>query len=270
MTGNKLNKDASHGVDLMQKALLTKHEKVMRASFFNNCGYALVWADRHKEANGLFKIAAENDIFPSFMQRSVHNIKSIKSKPLWSVSETKITKVLKDIQKMWEKIKSEAMNALDSNLFTRELENLHDIGTWSEFVLLSNGKRNDAQCLMAPVTCDLITGIPHVTGCPKCDVKFSLMESGTHIISHSGPNNHKLRLHLGLAVASLDPSVAGKYISKIRVANDYVTWRNGQFTIFDDYFDHEVWHFHPQKSSQLILIIDILHPRLSECEIASL
>ena len=61
MTGNKLNKDASHGVDLMQKALLTKHEKVMRASFFNNCGYALVWADRHKEANGLFKIAAEND-----------------------------------------------------------------------------------------------------------------------------------------------------------------------------------------------------------------
>ena len=130
------------------------------------------------------------------------------------MSETKIAKVLKDIQKMWEKIKSEAMNALDSNLFTRELENLHDKGTWSEFVLLSNGKRNDAQCLMTPVTCDLSTGIPHVTGCPKCDVKFSLVESGTHIISHSGPNNYKLRLHLGLDVPSVPLPLLGNIYHK--------------------------------------------------------
>ena len=77
LTTNRPNKSFSHGVNLMQKALHTKQEKVMRAAFFNNCGYALVWAGRHMEASVIFKIAADHDLFPSFMQRSVHNIKTI-------------------------------------------------------------------------------------------------------------------------------------------------------------------------------------------------
>ena len=36
-----------------------------------------------------------------------------------------------------------------------------------------------------------------------------------------------------------------------------------------DSFDHEVWHFHPQKKSRLVLIIDMWHPNLSECDFAN-
>ena len=116
----------------------------------------------------------------------------------------------------------------------------------------------------------LLFGYRYTTCKRLRDVKFSLLESTTHIIPHSGPNNHKLRQHLGLDVTSVDLRNAGEYVSRMRVANDYVTWINGEFTIFDDSSDHEVWHFHPKKRSRLVLIIDILHHRLSECEIASL
>ena len=265
------NWSASHdGLNLMQRALHTKGVNVMHAINFKNCGYALTKAGRDLEANDIFRIAVENDLFPSFWQRSIHNIKGIKSKALWEIGETKIGKLLNDIKKKWKIIKREAMYAVASDFFSSEKENLHDIGKWSEYSIISGGRSVVEHCLITPVTCHLVTDIPHVNDCPTCDVKFSLMESGTHIIPHSGPNNHKLRLHLGLDVASVDLRNAGEYVSRMRVGNDYVAWKDGEFTIFDDSFDHEVWHFHPQNRSRLVLIIDILHPRLSECEIASL
>ena len=40
------------------------------------------------------------------------------------------------------------------------------------------------------------------------------------------------------------------------------TWTEGKFIIFDDSFEHEVWH--DGDSFRLVLIVDLWHPDLTE------
>lgn len=42
------------------------------------------------------------------------------------------------------------------------------------------------------------------------------------------------------------------------------SWREGKFIIFDDSFEHEVWH--NGTATRLVLIIDIWHPELTRQE----
>ena len=42
------------------------------------------------------------------------------------------------------------------------------------------------------------------------------------------------------------------------------TWREGEFIVFDDSFEHEVWH--DGNSTRLVLIVDLWHPDLTEHE----
>lgn len=52
--------------------------------------------------------------------------------------------------------------------------------------------------------------------------------------------------------------------AKIRVANESKTWDNGKVIVFDDSFEHEVWH--NGEGFRLILIVDLWHPDLSETQ----
>lgn len=88
--------------------------------------------------------------------------------------------------------------------------------------------------------------------CKRGQVKFSVMHPGTHVHAHTGPTNCRIRSHLGLVV----PEGA-----RLRVANVTQTWEEGKFIIFDDSFDHEVWH--TGSSYRLVLIIDLWHPELT-------
>merc|ERR1711874_914135 len=102
------------------------------------------------------------------------------------------------------------------------------------------------------------------------DIKFSLMESGSHVRPHSAPTNYKIRAHLGIDVETKDLARTGHLFSRLRVVNQYLNWKNGKFIFFDDSFDHEVWHSHPKNRSRLILIVDMWHPDLTQRQIANL
>ena len=52
--------------------------------------------------------------------------------------------------------------------------------------------------------------------------------------------------------------------AKIRVADEEKTWENGRIIVFDDSFEHEVWHNGDEL--RLILIVDLWHPDLSELQ----
>ena len=91
--------------------------------------------------------------------------------------------------------------------------------------------------------------------CRRGQVKFSIMHPGTHVWPHTGPTNCRLRAHLGLVVPE------GAFL---RVANETRTWSQGQFIIFDDSFEHEVWH--NGSSYRLVLIVDVWHPELTREE----
>lgn len=56
------------------------------------------------------------------------------------------------------------------------------------------------ECKKVPVTCRIVSDFPPASGCRRGQVKFSLMEPGTHVWPHCGPTNCRLRAHLGLVV----------------------------------------------------------------------
>jgi len=240
----------------------------MNGHFFYVCGYTLQRLGRHVEADKVFEEAAQADLFPSFWQRSTHYVKGLTSKPVWNLKDTGISYLLKTIRREWKKIRDEALSIYNMGLYTESLENLRDTGKWSMYGLYSLGKRVDRHCLLAPYTCSLIHQIPHLANNRRGDVKFSMMLAGTKVVGHSGPTNSRLRIHLGLSVPQNDTGIDELPLSRIRVHNEHLTWRNGEIIIFDDSFDHEVWHFNALNHSRLILIMDMWHPDMTEYQIA--
>jgi aspartate beta-hydroxylase len=78
------------------------------------------------------------------------------------------------------------------------------------------------------------------------------MKPGTRVRPHTGPSNERIRVHLGLEVPE---GCCG-----IRVGTIEKSWREGELLIFDDSFEHEVWHRGEKR--RLVLIVDFLHPDL--------
>lgn len=212
------------------------------------------------KADEIYKIGFERGIFPSFWQRSLYNEPGLRAQPVWSVNETGIGEALLMIQDHWRAIRDEALSVLDSvnGGFVIETENLKDTGYWAQFDLYIQGQRMAKNCARVPLTCSLIDSIPEVRGCRRGQVKFSVMKSGTHVHAHSGPTNCRLRAHLGLHIPE-----ATSDSSMLRVADQYLSWQNGEMLVFDDSFDHEVWYNNENNESRLVLILDLWHPDLS-------
>ena len=55
----------------------------------------------------------------------------------------------------------------------------------------------------------------------------------------------------------------GNTKTQLRVADKYLEWQDGEMFIFDDSFDHEVWHFNNKDKPRMVLILDLWHPELS-------
>ena len=262
-------------ISMIQTGVRTIQQSGDRSSvtpeIFYVLGDALRKVKENVQSEELFEAAVGGNMFNSFWQRTAFHVNSVKSKPFWELKETKIGYLLKRIRNNWKRIRKEALWALNSNLYKNQSEMIRDTGNWKVFQLYNLGKRVDENCLYAPVTCNFIQEIPQIAHNRRGIVKFSAMASGTHVFPHSGPSNLRLRAHLGLDVpeGNTDISIAAASSSRIRVLNEYRDWKDGEMLIFDDSFDHEVWHFGPQNLTRLILIIDMWHPYLTETQIAS-
>ena len=253
------------GAELLRKGLSTKNPGAMEGKFFFHLGDALRRLDRLDEANEVYEEAAKEGVILSFWQRSLYNVKGLKAKPVWSPEETGINDKLTQITQSWKSIKEEAIKILSNKLYQGEGENLIDTGKWAQYELYRQGRKIDKNCENAPITCSLIDSIPEIAKNRRGQVKFSVMEAGSHVHAHSGPTNCRLRAHLGLKIPDSSPEVsASKSLTRLRVAEEYLKWKDGEMFIFDDSFDHEVWHDNPQKESRIVLILDLWHPELTE------
>ena len=96
------------------------------------------------------------------------------------------------------------------------------------------------------------------------------MEAGTHVHAHAGPTNSRIRIHLGLKIPPnpVDLTTNANSPCRVRLVNNYFTWKEGEMLIFDDSFEHEVWQLDPLKRSRLILIMDMVHPELTDEQVA--
>jgi aspartate beta-hydroxylase len=134
-------------------------------------------------------------------------------------------------------------------------EPLLGAGRWDQVILYEAGRRQERACALFPVTAGVVEQIPEATTFGPGVVTLSWLEPGAHVIPHCGRTNAQLRVHLGLRVP------AGV---SIRVGEQVLTWQEGRCIVFDDSFEHEVWHNGDQP--RLVLLMDVLHPALDEAE----
>lgn len=180
-------------------------------------------------------------------QRSLYNVDRLVSTPFWTKVQTTYKNDLMEIQKYWQIIRDEGLKLLgEDGVFTNEAENLKESGDWKQLELFARGQKTK-YCKLAPMTCKIIASFTSAATCKRGQVKFSVLHPNTHVYSHCGPTNCRIRCHLGLKVPDK---------TFIRVADELKSWKEGDWLIFDDSFEHEVWH--NGTSFRLVLIGETL------------
>ncbi|KAK2177803.1 hypothetical protein NP493_579g02002 [Ridgeia piscesae] len=229
--------------------------------FFLHLGDALYRVGRHEDAQKVYDLGYKKNVFLSPWQRSLHNVDRLKAQPWWTERDTEVEDKLRMLAENWKVIRDEGLAQLNdvTGAFELESEDLSHTGEWRQFTLYRQGHKVHGNCRKTPKTCELLDQFPEATMCKRGQIKYSVMHPGIHVWPHCGPTNCRIRAHLGLVVP---PGL------KIRVVNETRTWTEGKFIVFDDSFDHEVWH--EGKSLRLVLIVDIWHPELSTRERATL
>jgi len=127
-------------------------------------------------------------------------------------------------------------------------------GEWREAPLFGNGSRVEHVCRQCPVTtrvmeqCPLAMDLAMVGG---GETLFSVLKPGTHLRAHCGSTNTRLTCHLGILIP---PGCT------VRCGGEDRTWEEGKCIVFDDSFEHEVWH--RGDRDRVVLLINFWHPDL--------
>ncbi|KAM9500698.1 aspartyl/asparaginyl beta-hydroxylase isoform 2-T2 [Clarias gariepinus] len=226
--------------------------------FYFHLGDALQRVGDTTEAHEWYEAGYKHGHFASVWQRSLYNVPGLRAQPWWTAKETGYTDLVRTLERNWMTIKEEALGVLDANrgLFLPEDENLRETGDWGQFTLWQQGRKVGSSCQSVPKTCALLERFKEATSCKRGQIKFSVMQPGTHVWPHTGPTNCRLRMHLGLVIPPKG--------CRIRCTNQTREWEEGKVLIFDDSFEHEVWQ--DADSYRLIFIIDVWHPELSQSQ----
>jgi hypothetical protein len=212
-------------------------------------GLCLLYGGFEVQARKVFKNAVERGLWGNPMQRPVSKyVPGLTAKPWHNKEDYSFIKILEEGT---DDVRSELEQNLRENpsIFTGEMENLHVGGEWVELRLKSSGRGFTEHTPLFPRTMSVIKR----THQEFTSIKFSAIRPGTHIRTHTGPTNERLRVHLTLL---------HKGGARIRVSDKWYTWEEGKAIIFDDSFEHEV--LHTGDELRAVLIMDIWHPELPE------
>lgn len=210
-------------------------------------GLSLLYLEKESQARKLWQNAVDRGLWENPLQRPVSRfVKGLTSKPWY---DTNSYPFIAQLEAGYADIKSELMYNLENRrqLFTGETENLHVGGQWTELRLKSSGYG------FTEYTKYFENTMKYIKNCGQdfTSIKFSAIQPGTHIRTHTGPSNERLRLHLTLM------HEGG---ARIRVGEEWHTWEEGRMIMFDDSWEHEV--LHTGNSIRVVLIMDIWHPEL--------
>ncbi|XP_051878678.1 LOW QUALITY PROTEIN: aspartyl/asparaginyl beta-hydroxylase-like [Pristis pectinata] len=244
----------AESIPYLKEGLLSGDPGTDDGRFYFHLGDALQRVG-DQEAYTWYELGHKRGHFASVWQRSLYNVNGLKAQPWWTAKETGYTELVKTLEKNWKLIREEGLNVMDkeSGFFLPEDENLREKGDWGQFTIWQQGRRIENSCKQVPKTCALLERFPETTGCKRGQIKYSVMQPGTHVWPHTGPTNCRLRMHLGLVIP--------KQGCRIRCANDTREWKEGKVLIFDESFEHEVWQ--DAVSYRLIFIVDVWHPELT-------
>ena len=170
------------------------------------------------------------------------------------IYDTKLFPWAAEVEREWQFIRKE----LDAVMtFRDQMPSFQDIlkevgaiqsdNQWKTFFLAGIGMDCAPNAQRCPETMRLLGKIPGMT-----TAFFSILSPGKHIPAHRGAWNGILRFHLGLMVPEPRERV------RIRIGNDFYSWREGEALIFDDTFNHEVWN--DTNGYRVVLFVDFARP----------
>jgi len=118
-------------------------------------------------------------------------------------------------------------------------------------------------CKYTPTTCKLLKDYAPAINTPLGTLKFSYIAAKAHILPHTGGNNYRLRAHLPLVVPKNYKVENSERVEMVINNGEHVIrWEEGKLVVFDDSFEHEVYN--ESSENRLILIIDLIHPDMTE------
>ena len=233
------------------------------------------WADaalKHEGIDAATRVHAlgvERGVWPSALQRPVGQYAShLEARPFWEAASLPAALAL---QAAYPQIKAELLSLLSGmaggkavgggkagsgkaadELFAPYKSDTLKKGSWTDYQFFAGCRRDERNCERCPATARAIASRDELNSLVCGAHFFSRLKAGTHIGAHCGPSNLRLRVHLGLLVPEG---------CKIRVGDQVRLWREGECLVFDDSFEHEVWH--EGSGERVVLICDCWHPSLN-------
>lgn len=161
---------------------------------------------------------------------------------------------LEHVQPHWRSIREELLRLLDER---DEIPPLGEISpdhrriarttAWKSFFFKGYGFRSEANCARCPRTAELIEQVPGVVV-----AFFSIMEPDTHVPPHRGLTKAWLNCHLPLLVPD------GPERCEIDVDGTLAQWREGEWLVFDETCQHEVWN--ERNGPRVVLFLQVHRP----------
>lgn len=159
-----------------------------------------------------------------------------------------------EIAAHWEEIRDEAKAVyahIDAVPPLREISADHrgiiEDDSWRSFFLIGYKNEIAENIARAPRTAELVRKIPALNS-----AFFSILAPGARITRHRGPAKAYFTAHLGLQI----PKDGANCI--MQVVNEDLQWREGEWTIFDDTYEHEVWN--DTDEPRIILLCQVGRP----------
>jgi hypothetical protein len=193
-----------------------------------------------------------------------HYVRGLSAKPWHSADELGFGKLLEDRH---EEILKELLELMGQQKYGRRFaidgQALSEFNLWKLYHFTFNGRKCTENFECCPITVDTLRQIDSMTnGLFNNTVgltTFSIMEPSTHIKRHHGPNNLRIRCHLGLVTPK------GAFL---RVGGEMHEWEKGKTFCFDDSFDHEAWN--NATTPRAILMFDIWHYDFTAVQVQAL
>ncbi|MBD2841832.1 aspartyl/asparaginyl beta-hydroxylase domain-containing protein [Erythrobacter rubeus] len=175
----------------------------------------------------------------------------IDDRPVFGASEFDWTQPLTD---EWESIRDEALAIYehrDAIPPLREISPDHRRimrdNSWRSFFLIGYGHRQEENIARAPRTAELVSRIPGLNS-----AFFSILAPGARIVPHRGVTKAFITAHLGIKVPRDRESCW------LRVGNERLSWREGEWTVFDDTYEHEVHN--DTDETRIVLLCQVARP----------
>ncbi len=162
----------------------------------------------------------------------------------------RIERAYPDIREEFERVlphqdKMPRYHDIDSNLVNSS-GRYNRQSRWNVFMLYCYDALPHENRALCPKTCAALESIPGLN-----QAFFSILDPGKSIPAHTGPTRSYIRYHLGLRVPKVNPP-------KIRVKDQWYTWKEGESVLFDDSWDHEI--INNATEVRAVLIVDVMRP----------